>query len=150
MSARGVFLQSGLPNSTLAQVWNLSDQNQSGSLNKPQFILAMHLLAAVIQGYELPSLITENMVRASNGNFSEMEFQPIHSTLIQRNLSKKIKFLEVTNGPLVMGYLRVLQYGVYQILQKKCIFSRRSRHGHLFIHGAEKIYLYHSPFLSKV
>ena len=130
MSARGVFLQSGLPNSTLAQVWNLSDQNQSGSLNKPQFILAMHLLAAVIQGYELPSLITENMVRASNGNFSEMEFQPIHSTLIQRNLSKKIKFLKVTNGPLVMGYLRFLQYGVYGILYtrfyKKCIFSRRS------------------------
>ena len=50
MAARDVFLQSGLPNATLAQVWNLSDSNQSGSLNASQFILAMHLLAAVLQG----------------------------------------------------------------------------------------------------
>ena len=50
MAARDVFLQSGLPNSTLAQVWNLSDANQAGSLNCTQFVLAMHLLAAVLQG----------------------------------------------------------------------------------------------------
>ena len=58
MAARDVFLQSGLPNSTLAQVWNLSDANQSGSLNCTQFVLAMHLLAAVLQGGYKLKLIT--------------------------------------------------------------------------------------------
>ena len=74
MAARDVFLQSGLPNSTLAQVWNLSDANQSGSLNCTQFVLAMHLLAAVLQGgYKLKLItiivaVTVNVARKPKSN----------------------------------------------------------------------------------
>ena len=73
MAAKDVFIQSGLPNSTLAQVWNLADTNQSGSLSRDQFILAMHLLAAALQGHPLPSSASEAMIRASNGDFSDLD-----------------------------------------------------------------------------
>ena len=73
MEARAVFLQSGLPNATLAQVWNLSDSSQKGSLNETEFILSMHLLAAVLQGYELPATISDHMKRAAGGHFTDTE-----------------------------------------------------------------------------
>ena len=52
MEARAVFLQSGLPNATLAQVWNLADSTQKGNLTESEFVLSMHLLAAVLQGWD--------------------------------------------------------------------------------------------------
>ena len=61
MEARAVFLQSGLPNATLAQVWNLADASQKGNLVEAEFVLSMHLLAAVLQGYELPSVISQGL-----------------------------------------------------------------------------------------
>lgn len=73
MEARAVFLQSGLPNATLAQVWNLADASQKGNLIEAEFILSMHLLAAVLQGYELPSVISEHMKRAASGEFTDTE-----------------------------------------------------------------------------
>ena len=81
MAAKDVFIQSGLPNSTLAQVWNLSDTNQSGSLSRDQFVLAMHLLAAALQGHPLPSKTSEAMIRASQGDFSDLDQMPGTSTL---------------------------------------------------------------------
>ena len=98
MAARDVFLQSGLPNATLAQVWNLSDSNQSGSLNGSQFILAMHLLAAVLQGHELPSVITESMLRAASGNFTELEkLGPTGASMVQMNVPQVRKFIKYSD-----------------------------------------------------
>jgi len=81
MAAKDVFIQSGLPNPTLAQVWNLSDTNQSGSLSRDQFVLAMHLLAAALQGHPLPSKASEAMIRASQGDFSDLDQVPGATTL---------------------------------------------------------------------
>ena len=89
MDARGVFLQSGLPNPTLAQVWNLADANQKGSLNKEEFVLSMHLLAAVLQGYELPPKISEHMIRAAKGNFTETEKMG-GAQVIQQNVAPQV------------------------------------------------------------
>ena len=89
MDARGVFLQSGLPNPTLAQVWNLADANQKGSLNKEEFVLSMHLLAAVLQGYELPPKISEHMLRAAKGNFTETEKMG-GAQVIQQNVAPQV------------------------------------------------------------
>lgn len=89
MDARGVFLQSGLPNPTLAQVWNLADANQKGSLNQEEFVLSMHLLAAVLQGYELPPKISEHMLRAAKGNFTETE-KLGGAQVIQQNVAPQV------------------------------------------------------------
>ncbi|KAF2667098.1 hypothetical protein BT63DRAFT_442100 [Microthyrium microscopicum] len=44
--ARTSFELSGLPGEILAQIWNLVDTEQRGSLNLTEFIIAMHLLAS--------------------------------------------------------------------------------------------------------
>ena len=101
MDARNVFLQSGLPNPTLAQVWNLADSTQKGSLNQAEFILSMHLLAAVIQGYELPQEITEHMTRAAEGNFSETD-KMRGQAVIQQNVAPQVdpELQQLQNGKL--------------------------------------------------
>lgn len=42
--AKEIFLKARLPNQILGTVWGLCDKNASGSLEKPEFIMAMHLI----------------------------------------------------------------------------------------------------------
>lgn len=44
VQARYILLQSGLPTSILAEVWNLSDVNKDGALSPDEFCVAMHLI----------------------------------------------------------------------------------------------------------
>ncbi|SCU78418.1 LAFA_0A06502g1_1 [Lachancea sp. 'fantastica'] len=42
--AREIFLKAKLPTPTLGVIWNLCDRNDSGTLDKSEFIMAMHLI----------------------------------------------------------------------------------------------------------
>lgn len=42
--AKDIFLKARLPTSTLGEVWALCDKNASGSLDKTEFVMAMHLI----------------------------------------------------------------------------------------------------------
>ncbi|SCU77662.1 LAME_0A01838g1_1 [Lachancea meyersii CBS 8951] len=42
--AREIFLKAKLPTPTLGLIWNLCDRNNSGTLDKSEFIMAMHLI----------------------------------------------------------------------------------------------------------
>lgn len=63
--ARGVFVQSQLPQNILAHVWNLCDQNQLGKLNRDQFILAMHFIAQKVKGVEVPTQLPQEVLAKS-------------------------------------------------------------------------------------
>ncbi|CAG9540234.1 unnamed protein product [Cercopithifilaria johnstoni] len=52
--ARNILAQSQLPNSVLAEIWNLSDYNKDGRLSVEEFCVAMHLIDSVKAGYLLP------------------------------------------------------------------------------------------------
>lgn len=60
--ARGVFVQSQLPQNILAHVWNICDQKQLGKLNKDQFILAMHFIAQKVKGIEIPTQLPNDVL----------------------------------------------------------------------------------------
>lgn len=62
---KDVFLQSGIPNLCLAQIWALCDTNQSGKLTSEQFSLAMWLVERKRMGYEPPECLAPNMVPPS-------------------------------------------------------------------------------------
>ncbi|XP_075527925.1 uncharacterized protein LOC142560042 isoform X1 [Dermacentor variabilis] len=62
---KGTFLKTGLPQADLAQIWNLCDTKQNGSLNAEQFALAMHLAAERTKGVLLPTTLTPDMVPPS-------------------------------------------------------------------------------------
>merc|ERR1719150_1782095 len=68
VQARGILLQTGLAQQTLASVWNLSDIDKDGKLSLEEFILAMHLCEMGMKGEPLPtqlplSLVPPNMRR---------------------------------------------------------------------------------------
>ncbi|XP_012276830.1 epidermal growth factor receptor substrate 15-like 1 isoform X2 [Orussus abietinus] len=62
---KDVFLQSGLPQSVLADIWGLCDINQSGKLNKEQFALAMWFIKQKIRGIDPPPSLAPDMMPPS-------------------------------------------------------------------------------------
>jgi epidermal growth factor receptor substrate 15 len=59
------FVQSGLPEETLAQIWDLSDIRKEGSLTKEEFAVARRLVMDVIAGKPLPNQLDQSMIPPS-------------------------------------------------------------------------------------
>ncbi|KAM6915345.1 intersectin-2a isoform 2-T2 [Xenentodon cancila] len=55
--ARKFFLQSGLPASVLAEIWNLADLDSDGKMDRLEFSIAMKLIKLKLQGQNLPSAL---------------------------------------------------------------------------------------------
>lgn len=56
------FVQSGLPEETLAQIWDLSDIRKEGSLTKEEFAVARRLVMDVLAGKALPDQLEHSMI----------------------------------------------------------------------------------------
>merc|ERR1719187_839854 len=69
VQARSLLLQSGLPQQTLAGVWNLADVDKDGKLSCEEFILAMHLCEVAMKGEPLPPALPLNLVPPSLRKF---------------------------------------------------------------------------------
>ncbi|XP_037606775.1 intersectin-2a isoform X2 [Sebastes umbrosus] len=59
--ARKFFLQSGLPPSVLAEIWNLADMDSDGKMDRHEFSIAMKLIKLKLQGRNLPSVLPITM-----------------------------------------------------------------------------------------
>jgi epidermal growth factor receptor substrate 15 len=61
--AKNIFLKARLPISILEQIWNLVDQQASGQLTRPQFIVAMHLIQCFMNKSlsVLPTVLSEQL-----------------------------------------------------------------------------------------
>lgn len=59
------FVQSGLPEETLAQIWDLSDIRKEGNLTKDEFAVARRLVMDVLGGKALPQQLEQSMVPPS-------------------------------------------------------------------------------------
>lgn len=59
------FMQSKLTEAVLAHVWDLSDVTQTGTLNKDEFAVAMHLINAQLAGKPLPQELPATLVPPS-------------------------------------------------------------------------------------
>ncbi|ORY74358.1 hypothetical protein BCR37DRAFT_332056, partial [Protomyces lactucae-debilis] len=60
--AVGFFVQSKLPEDELAQVWDLSDVDNSGMLNADSFAVAMHLIKIRMRGEDLPNMLPASLI----------------------------------------------------------------------------------------
>ncbi|XP_065583401.1 intersectin-1-like isoform X3 [Artemia franciscana] len=65
IQARGVLVQSQLPQVTLAKIWTLSDIDTDGKLSCEEFILAMHLCDLARTNEPLPSVLPNSWVPPS-------------------------------------------------------------------------------------
>uniref|UniRef100_A0A673IC34 Intersectin-2-like n=1 Tax=Sinocyclocheilus rhinocerous TaxID=307959 RepID=A0A673IC34_9TELE len=55
--ARSFFIQSGLPQSVLAEIWALADMNKDGRMDRLEFSIAMKLIKMKLQGQNLPTAL---------------------------------------------------------------------------------------------
>lgn len=62
---KDIFMQSGIQQMCLAQIWALCDTNQSGKLTSDQFALAMWLVERKKNGIEPPNVLAPNMIPPS-------------------------------------------------------------------------------------
>lgn len=60
--ARGVFLQTNLPQQTLAKIWALSDMDSDGRLGCEEFILAMYLCDLAASGEPIPVKLPSELI----------------------------------------------------------------------------------------
>ncbi|GHJ88158.1 hypothetical protein NliqN6_4560 [Naganishia liquefaciens] len=67
--AQSIFLKSGLPTETLAQIWNLADTQQRGSLDLPDFVLAMYFIQHTMAGTfkSLPPVLPAGLYEQASG-----------------------------------------------------------------------------------
>ncbi|NXK42783.1 ITSN1 protein, partial [Piprites chloris] len=63
--ARTILMQSSLPQTQLATIWNLSDIDQDGKLTAEEFILAMHLIDVAMSGQPLPPALPPEYIPPS-------------------------------------------------------------------------------------
>lgn len=80
------FLQSGLDETTLAHVWDLSDVTQSGSLTRDEFAVAMKLITDKLAGQELPQTLPQNLQPPALRQQSAPAPQPSQRSETQREL----------------------------------------------------------------
>lgn len=59
--AKDIFLKARLPNQTLGEIWGLCDRNASGSLEKPEFIMAMYLIQLSMTGNSALATIPQSL-----------------------------------------------------------------------------------------
>uniref|UniRef100_A0A671WQN5 Intersectin 2a n=1 Tax=Sparus aurata TaxID=8175 RepID=A0A671WQN5_SPAAU len=68
--ARKFFLQSGLPPSVLAEIWNLADIDSDGKMDRLEFSIAMKLIKLKLQGRNLPSSLPIIMKKSPVSNLA--------------------------------------------------------------------------------
>uniref|UniRef100_A0A3Q3X4R2 Uncharacterized protein n=1 Tax=Mola mola TaxID=94237 RepID=A0A3Q3X4R2_MOLML len=66
--ARKFFLQSGLHQSVLAEIWNLADMDNDGKMDRMEFSIAMKLIKLKLQGQNLPSSLPVIMKQSPVSN----------------------------------------------------------------------------------
>lgn len=65
VQARGILVQSKLPQATLAQIWTLSDLDCDGRLSCDEFILAMFLCDKAMNGEKIPVTLPPDWIPPS-------------------------------------------------------------------------------------
>lgn len=60
---KGVLMDSKLPLETLGKIWDLADQDKDGSLDKHEFIVAMHLVYQALAKRSVPNILPPELQR---------------------------------------------------------------------------------------
>ncbi|XP_016928835.2 epidermal growth factor receptor substrate 15-like 1 isoform X1 [Drosophila suzukii] len=99
LEVKDIFIKSGIPQRTLADIWALCDTNQSGKLTVDQFALAMWFVERKQRGVDPPHVLNANMVppsmraTVSGVDLQPQEVKPTYSNPELEMISKEIEEL---------------------------------------------------------
>ncbi|XP_017010387.2 epidermal growth factor receptor substrate 15-like 1 isoform X2 [Drosophila takahashii] len=99
LEVKDIFIKSGIPQRSLADIWALCDTNQSGKLTVEQFALAMWFVERKQRGVDPPHVLNANMVppsmrsTVSGVDLQPQEVKPTYSNPELEMISKEIEEL---------------------------------------------------------
>ncbi|XP_037715625.1 epidermal growth factor receptor substrate 15-like 1 isoform X4 [Drosophila subpulchrella] len=99
LEVKDIFIKSGIPQRSLADIWALCDTNQSGKLTVDQFALAMWFVERKQRGVDPPHVLNANMVppsmraTVSGVDLQPQEVKPTYSNPELEMISKEIEEL---------------------------------------------------------
>ncbi|KAH8400918.1 hypothetical protein KR009_001799 [Drosophila setifemur] len=99
LEVKDIFIKSGIPQRSLADIWALCDTNQSGKLTVEQFALAMWFVERKQRGMDPPHVLNANMVPpsmrsiVSGVDMQPQEVKPTYSNPELEMISKEIEEL---------------------------------------------------------
>ncbi|EDW73930.2 uncharacterized protein Dwil_GK21653, isoform B [Drosophila willistoni] len=99
LEVKDIFMKSGIPQRSLADIWALCDTNQSGKLTVEQFALAMWFVERKQRGIDPPHVLNANMVPpsmrsiVSGVDLQPQEAKPTYSNPELEMISKEIEEL---------------------------------------------------------
>ncbi|XP_054277606.1 epidermal growth factor receptor substrate 15-like 1 isoform X2 [Macrosteles quadrilineatus] len=59
---KGLLLDSKLPMDTLGKIWDLADMDKDGSLDRHEFVVAMHLVYKALEKYAIPNSVPPELL----------------------------------------------------------------------------------------
>lgn len=65
---KGVLMDSKLPVDILGRIWELADQDKDGNLDRPEFVVAMHLVYQALAKKAIPAVLPPELKTELNGN----------------------------------------------------------------------------------
>lgn len=63
--AKAEMLKSNLPAKILNKIWNMSDIDRDGMLDRDEFALAMYLVSVTLKNYDLPEQLPRHLLPPS-------------------------------------------------------------------------------------
>lgn len=67
---KGVLMDSKLPVDILGRIWELADQDKDGNLDRPEFVVAMHLVYQAMAKKAIPAVLPPELKKELNGGAS--------------------------------------------------------------------------------
>lgn len=64
---KGVLMDSKLPVDILGRIWELADQDKDGNLDRPEFVVAMHLVYQALAKKAIPAVLPPELKKELNG-----------------------------------------------------------------------------------
>ena len=98
-----LFLKTGLPNSDLSRIWNLSDVNEDGFLDCSEFCIARFLLDFKMNGVPLPETLPETMIIRRDWSISIEYFRELKRFFTKSNIDKMETLSAHSAAPFFLG-----------------------------------------------
>ncbi|VDK71733.1 unnamed protein product [Litomosoides sigmodontis] len=69
---RPVLLNSGLPSTSLAKIWELADMDKDGKLDRIEMSVALHLVYCALQGEPVPSVLPPSLIHPTKREIAQL------------------------------------------------------------------------------
>lgn len=67
---KGVLMDSKLPVDVLGRIWELADQDKDGNLDRPEFVVCMHLVYQALAKKAIPAVLPQELKKELNGSLT--------------------------------------------------------------------------------